>query len=249
MRIHTQSTSAIDARSLYSSRLEGDYPGSECPSGDGAAMPILAVSDDLTQRILARMSLGHGFLVGSGGAADYLLERWPGITSQHSWEALFVQLAEGAPAEKRSEPGRLLSAADLVAEVKATLGVNVTELAAMARVSRQTLYGWLDDGAISKDNYDRLFALRQVCGQWRALAEKPVGRLIHGKSENGVSLFELLERDVLDEGAVRAQLDVLAARLARQSAERARRHERLQPLDEKSHRENLLIHVSQVTDA
>lgn len=185
-------------------------------------------------------------LVGTGGSLDSLVseDRTDAVAAE-SWEGLFERIGTQAKAEAAD----VLAGADLIAEIKATLGVSITDLASIAGVSRQAVYDWIGGGAISKDNYDRLFALRQVCGQWRALAEKPVGRLIHGKGENGMSLFDLLEREALDEGAIRAQLEALAARLAQRTAERVGRQEKLQPLDEKAHRENLLIHVPQVTDA
>ena len=73
--VHGQGRSVRDAGdasqqqrlAVIAGQVGGSYPGSECPSGDPWGTPNLGVFDDLTARILARMSLGHGLLVGCGG--------------------------------------------------------------------------------------------------------------------------------------------------------------------------------------
>ena len=142
-----------------------------------------------------------------------------------------------------------LAAADLIAEIKAILGVNITELALIAKVSRQTVYEWLDHGPISAPNYDRLFALRKIGLQWKTLANQPIGRLIHARTDDPLSLFERLLQDPLDVPAIPPLLAKPAARGSQDEESRQKRRRKLGPLADKAHYENLLTHVLPATDS
>ncbi len=201
----------------------------------------------------ALTSLGLGVLVGSGGSTEYLLDQYPTerpATSSTTWEDLFVTLRDQSLSTDKSKEkaAPVYSAADLVAEIKAALGINITQLAAIAKVSRQTIYDWLDDGQINQVNYQRLFDIKQICADWQSLASTPVSRLLHAKNADHISLIDLLEQEVLDRTAIRTQLDTLALKLTQQGVQRQERLGKLAPLSDKDQRENLLKHVSPATD-
>lgn len=192
--------------------------------------------------------------VGSGGDAGYLLDEarvWRSVTSTASWENLFSAFGKQVARTERPAKAQLpvLPAAELVAEVKATLGIKVTDLAAIAKVSRQTLYDWIDGGTISPKNYERLFALRQVCQEWQAMAKRPIGQLVHAKTEDQTSLLDLLQQDPLDQAAICALVETLAAKAVENEASLRRRASKLDQLSEKAYRENLLIHSHPATDS
>jgi hypothetical protein len=207
--------------------------------------------------MLAYVSPHLGELAGSGGDArdaNYLLEEaklWRSVTSTASLEdmlsALGKRFARSKGAPKTQAP--VLPAADLVAEIKATLGVNVTDLALIAKVSRQTLYEWIDGGTISQKNYERLFALREICRAWRGMAEKPIGKLVHARTDDQASLLDLLQQDELDQAAIGALLEALAAKVGEQEAARQERTGKLHRLGDKAYRDNLLIHNRPATDS
>ena len=143
----------------------------------------------------------------------------------------------------------IIAGADLVAELKSTLGINVTDLAAVARVSRQTIYDWIGEGQVSEANYERLLALRQVCLDWQSRMKRPVGRLLHAKNADGRSLLDLLAEEHLNRSAIRRHLDALAATAVKQAAERQERNARLAPLSEKDQYENALTHAIPAADS
>jgi hypothetical protein len=220
----------------------------------GAEEAFYVLLGDNYAMMLAYVSANLGEPAGSGGDASYLLEEaklWRSVTSTASLEdalsALGKRFARSEGATKAQAP--VLPAADLVAEIKATLGINVTELAGIAKVSRQTLYDWIDGGTISEKNYERLFALRQVCGAWRGMAKKPIGKLVHARTEDQTSLFDLLQQDELDQTRIHALLEMLAAKAAESETERQQRASKLERLSEKAYRESLLIHSRPATDS
>jgi hypothetical protein len=140
-------------------------------------------------------------------------------------------------------------AADLIAEIKATFGVSITDLAAIVGVSRQIIYDWIGDGQVSEANYGSLLALRQVCLDWQARVKRPVGRLLHARNAHGQSLLDLLGQKPLDRSAIGLQLDSLAAKALEQAGQLRERNARLAPLSEGDRYENALMHVFVVADS
>lgn len=198
--------------------------------------------------------VGMALLVGSGGSSGYLVDyarREISTTSEATWGTLLADLAETRPSvtARADAPVAVFGAADLVAEIKSSLGVNVTELAAIARVSRQTIYGWIGEGQVSEANYERLRALREVCLDWRARVKRPVGRLLNAKNADGYSLFDLLGQEPLDRTAIGLQLEALAVKAVEQAGQRRKRNARLAPLSEKDQYENALTHGIPAADS
>lgn len=242
----------------WASPMEVDYPATVT----WTSLPQAALSPALRSGAMAMVLAGVGItggaglnaLVGSGGSTEYLIRQDQPDAAATTPQTLGGLLAtfgeqETTARSRKAAGAEVLATADLIAEIKATLGINVTDLAAMAKVSRQTIYDWLGDGQISPTNYERLFQIQQVCTEWQALAKKPVGRLIYAKSEDETSLFELLGQGILDRAAIKSQVETLAAKVAQQDAERRHRLAKLTPLSEKGQRENALTHVSLATDS
>ena len=194
----------------------------------------------------------YDLLVGTGGSAEYLIDQGPSdTTSAEPWHEVLAEI-EGrlsAAQPPSTETAEVLFGTDLVAEIKATLGIGVTDLAMIAKVSRQTIYDWIGGGQVSQTNYGRLHALRQVCMDWQALTQKPVGRLLHVKNAEGASLFDLLGQGALDRAAIGVQLKALAIKAAQREDQRRQRRSKLAPLSEKDRYENALTHVSPATDS
>lgn len=180
------------------------------------------------------------FLVGTGGALDNLIseDRTDEVVTD-SWEGLFERIDMQATAEAVD----VLAGADLIAEIKATLGVSITDLASMAGVSRQAVYDWIGGGQVSDANYDRLLALRRVCLDWRSLTNRPLGRLLRAKTAEGRSLLDLLGEDPLERSLIQGHLEALAKRAAEEEGQREARRTTLTPLSEKDRYENALTHA------
>lgn len=179
-------------------------------------------------------------VVGTRGALDNLIsEDRTTAVAPDSWEGLFERIDTQA----RAEAADVLAGADLIADIKATLGVSITDLASVAGVSRQAVYDWIGGGPVSDANYARLLALRRVCLDWRSLTNRPLGRLLRAKTAEGRSLLDLLGEDPLDRAQIQGHLEALAKRVAEEEGQREARRARLTPLSEKDRYENALTHA------
>lgn len=179
-------------------------------------------------------------LVGTGGSLDSLVsEDRTAAVAAESWEGLFERIGTQAKAEAAD----VLAGADLIAEIKATLGVSITDLASIAGVSRQAVYDWIGGGQVSDANFDRLLGLRRVCLDWRSLTNRPLGRLLRAKTAEGRSLLDLLGEEPLARSLIQSHLEALAKRVAEEEGQRQARRARLAPLSEKDRYENALTHA------
>ncbi len=187
-----------------------------------------------------------GSLVGTGGSADNLIseDRTDAAVSM-SWEDLFEQITEQ---QAKADAAEVLEGVDLIAEIKATLGVSITDLASVTGVSRQAVYDWIGGTKqISDANYDRLLELRQVCLEWRSRVTRPLGRLMRVKSKEGKTLLDLLGQEPLDRARIELHLGALASKAAEQDEVRKARKSKLAPLSEKDRYENALTHAIPAT--
>lgn len=124
-----------------------------------------------------------------------------------------------------------LSSSEQVHEVLAALSLNKTQLADVLRVSRPTLYDWLEGKEPNVANAQRLrllVKLLSMAGVSAAAALSP--RFLREALEPGeLSLLEMLKADTLDEGRIAKALaeakalerQVEEARLAREARLRA----------------------------
>ena len=100
-----------------------------------------------------------------------------------------------------SEPIATLPIARQVRELQAALSVNKSELARILRVSRPTVYDWLEGGEPNADNRLRIGTLVGLVAGSRVSADNPLfPRFVRFALEpGGRSLLELLGEDVIDE--------------------------------------------------
>ena len=227
-----------------------------CYSTTGASVPVASNSTQpswIVAAMFAALATAAGMtptmalksLVGTGGSVDKLIsEDRTDATASASWGELIERIGEQ---ETESDIAELFEGADLVAEIKAILGVSITDLAGIAGVSRQAVYDWVGGGQLSDANYDRLLDLRRVCLQWRSRAVRPLGRLMRVKNEEGTTLLDRLGQEPLDHQRIALHLDALAAKAAEQDEVRKARKSKLAPLSEKDYYENVLTHAISAT--
>jgi hypothetical protein len=153
------------------------------------------------------------------------------------------------PARAETDATLAVSAtADLIAEIKSTFGVSITDLAAIIGASRRTIYDWLGGGAIDPADYERLLSIKRLAATWVTLAKLPEGGLLHPKGADRCALLDLLRENPLDSAPIRSHMEALAGKLAHQRAEARRRLDRLAPLNDKDRYENMLTHVFPAAD-
>lgn len=224
------------------------------PTGAGTSLAIAPAQPNwMRAAMLLALATGAGLasgntafasLAGTGRTADELFgDDGTAAVVTETWDELIERIDEQA----KQEAAELLGGADLIAELKATLGLSITDLAGITWVSRQTIYDWIGGGQVSDANYKRLLTLRQTCVDWRGRAGRPLGRLLRTKNADGVSLLDLLGQDPLDRALIARHLDALASKAAEQQAQRKARQARLSPLSERDQYENALTHAIPAT--
>ena len=106
----------------------------------------------------------------------------------------------------RSHPFSTLPVADQVRELQAALSLNKSELARILRVSRPTVYDWLDGGEPNAGNVARIRTLLQLVGEAGVTGGNPLfPQFVRFALEpGGRPLLEVLGDEVIDEAAVRS---------------------------------------------
>ncbi len=98
-----------------------------------------------------------------------------------------------------------LSVADEVRELQTALSVNKSELARILRVSRPTVYDWLDDGQPNAENVSRIETLLRLLRESRVSPAKPLfPRFVRSPLESGGRpILDVLGEEAIDEAAAK----------------------------------------------
>ena len=143
-----------------------------------------------------------------------------------------------------------LPVADQVRELQTALSVNKSELARILRVSRPTVYDWLDDGRPNPGNASRIRTLRRLLRESRVTPADPLfPRFVRSALEpGGRALLDVLAEETIDEAAVRRALGRAKALGDANDAERQEREARLRDAgfeepDEEQRKANLATNV------
>ena len=98
-----------------------------------------------------------------------------------------------------------LPVARQVRELQAALSLNKSELARILRVTRPTVYDWLDGGEPNADNVARIGQLLRLVSQGRVSSRNPLfPRFVRSPLDaGGAALLDLLGEETIGEPAVR----------------------------------------------
>jgi len=101
-----------------------------------------------------------------------------------------------------------LSVADQVRELQTALSLNKSELARILRVSRPTVYDWLDDGQPNDDNLLRIGTLLRLLRESRVTPATPLfPRCVRSPIEPGSRpLLEAMGEETIDEANLRSAI-------------------------------------------
>lgn len=156
-----------------------------------------------------------------------------------------------APAPAAARPRTALSVGDQMRELLAALSLNKSQLAAVLRVTRPTLYDWLDDKEPSAANAERIDSLLRLLARAGVSGAHPLNaRFVRQADEpGGASLVDELSRETLDEDRITALLETArrntelarASRVAREAKQQARGFD---PVDDEQARKNLAVNVA-----
>ena len=153
---------------------------------------------------------GRGLVLGRLGRV-----RYPKRLTRNPQVALLVfPRITSSPRIDRRDIGRFvarshhistLPVADQVRELQTALSVNKSELARILRVSRPTVYDWLDDGQPNADNVSRIQTVLRLLSGSRVSASNPLfPRFVRSAVEPGdQALLDLLCEETIAEANVR----------------------------------------------
>lgn len=141
------------------------------------------------------------------------------------------------PARRRREdndvvrsgaPAVAVTASEQVLAVRSALGLSVTEISRLLRVTRATVYAWIRGEVTAPQDPTvkrRLFELCQLAQLWTTKGGAKLGGLVRASvAADGGTLLSLLEETDWDRSAIEQTLDVLASAVS--SAERAQSQQR-----------------------
>lgn len=135
-------------------------------------------------------------------------------------------------------------------DLRSVFGLNVSELAAILRVQRPTVYQWLKGGALRPKNAKRLGELHNLAVKYRDKGLGSVARYLHAPVNDLPSLIELLVADSLDTAAVVAVLERLLERQSRKAQFRSRVSEAVEQHGfEDATKEEQDAHIEQATSS
>jgi len=173
-----------------------------------------------------------------GGDPETMIVR---IVQNDQGHSLPPDLTAAAPKySRRAGPGELLTLIDMDHYV-----------ARILRVSRPTVYDWLDDGQPNPGNVSRIRTLRRMIRESRVTPANPLfPRFVRSALEpGGRALLDVLAEETIDEAAVRSAVGRAKASGDAIDSEREEREARLreagfEELDEEQRKANLATNVA-----
>ena len=163
-----------------------------------------------------------GMIVGTGGIANEAAVAH--VRTGSSPSLRWGHLGRGREG-RDDEDAQFLDVSERATQIRHYLSLNTTELAAVLRVERPTVYAWLADRARPQTtNLERLGRLHRLARAWRALSARPLGDLVREPLDGGRLLVERLSEEDWNEREVRALFPSLKRRVDEaQEARRSRR--------------------------
>jgi len=110
----------------------------------------------------------------------------------------------------REDVSAAVEPVNMLAEIRANLSLNVTELAEILKVERPTIYSWMDGKSPRAAKTERLHDIYRIAMEWRKKSALPIGDRVRRSSPRESSLVKLLKRAELPHGKISQLLDSLA---------------------------------------
>lgn len=154
-------------------------------------------------------------LMASVFAFPYSLSSEPGSGGFHTPESAVAKsnwiYDSGVDFEPVGSSGEtaLQDPADTLIFVRDSLGLNITDLAGIFQVARPTVYAWLNGTEPKAETLARLYKLECLAKSVSKLQLPRMNKLVHRPLSGGVSLFEMVRRNIDANGAL-AELATIA---------------------------------------
>ncbi|MCY3809573.1 MAG: hypothetical protein OXG58_09170 [Gemmatimonadetes bacterium] len=185
---------------------------------------LVGIDDARTTAPAARG--GHGDALRGSGTQGSMVWYWDASggfipETPDTWNPqvafLVFQRITSSPRIERRDTGRsavrshhpsALPIADQVRELRTALSVNKSELARVLRVSRPTLYDWLDGGEPNDHNVSRIGALLRLLRESRVSSANPLfPRFVRSPPQSGGrALLDFLVEEDIDQASLRSAI-------------------------------------------
>lgn len=137
---------------------------------------------------------------GTGGVA------FPWLISRAT-SGTYSLRASGPLYQPYDTPPRTPSLGTMVAIIRSTFGLTVTDMAAILKVERPTIYSWLrEDATPLRDNRARLEKALGIANSWRSYAGETTVPDLKRTGQDGNSLFSLLCDEYIREHVITTML-------------------------------------------
>ena len=113
-----------------------------------------------------------------------------------------------------------LSPGDRIAAIQASLSLNITDLAAVLGVARQTIYAWINgETDLQAANRERLLTVYRIAQEWDKQCHVPAEKVIRNTDAGGMSVVDMLkERDIREDDII-DRFAIMAKECMRQKEE------------------------------
>lgn len=123
------------------------------------------------------------FLLQLGGTGQVVLTPPPSGTG-----SVFIISGTSAPPPVPSP-----TSAEILARIQSAFRLSITELAAILKVERPTIYAWMSEtGRPHVKNFRRLQVLNELAGYWNRVSSEPLGIGSKSSFDDGKSVLDLL---------------------------------------------------------
>jgi hypothetical protein len=103
----------------------------------------------------------------------------------------------------------------VLTRIRAYFGLNMTEFASVSRVSRPAVYAWLRGETQPQDVHaERIRCLAKIVRHAARVTPQPVRQYLHRELSSGLSLYQMLLREQIEEGEVRTALAEISEAMA-----------------------------------
>lgn len=109
-------------------------------------------------------------------------------------------------------------ASELLAEIRASLSLNIKELATVLQVERPTIYAWIRESSKpQRQNLRRLHQLHRLAQVWNRLSNKPLGDEVRAFDNKERSILHYLAEEDIPEAEVRRCFESSVERIKKQN--------------------------------
>jgi hypothetical protein len=230
--LHQQRPSALidavegrEAVNTYrqTSTVVGESPGSYIVTGSGGigSSFLLGLTGALVGTVVIidnDYPTGAPVLIQEVAAA-MLSPEWA-MAGDNRW-ARWAETTKGLLQKADPRSGSARSAAaklrvDRISAIQASFGLSTAALSDVLRVTRPTLYKWLDasrDITLQEASRQRFDAIERLAREWSSRSNAPIASVGHEPLKGGLTVQALLTADAVEEAVIAAAFDELIAKL------------------------------------